>query len=193
RPYADRNPPESRNQPILGANDGNSGTAALLELARTLDVDKSGLQVWLAFFDAEDRGNLDGWPFSVGASFAAERNLDFVAVIVIDMIGDADQQIYMDANSDPGLSRSLWKLADSMGLSGNFIPQVKYRIIDDHIPFALKGIPSALIIDFDYPYWHTTEDTLDKVSAESLERVGRLLERWLEERAYEAWLTSGKS
>ncbi len=180
RPYADRNPPSSRDQPILGANDGGSGSAVLLELARVLEFDRGKLQVWLAFFDAEDRGNLEGWPFSVGAEFVASLGLPLDAVVVVDMVGDAEQQFYFDGNSHPELSRTLWELAAELGYSEHFIPRVKYHIIDDHIPFARRGIPAVDIIDFDYPYWHATEDTPEKVSPESPERVGRLLEAWIE-------------
>lgn len=179
RPISDRNPPERQELPVPGANDGNSGTAILLELARVLK-EPQGFRLWLAFFDAEDRGNIEGWPFSVGAQFASQIELDLAAVIIIDMVGDADLQIYQEANSDKALTQSLWNIAHDLGFSEYFIPQVKYSIIDDHLPFAYRGIPSALLIDFDYPYWHTTEDTPDKVSPESLEIVGKVLKTWVE-------------
>ncbi|MDW8101785.1 MAG: M28 family peptidase [Anaerolineae bacterium] len=179
RPISDRNPPELQHLPVPGANDGNSGTALLLEMARILR-EPQDFRIWLAFFDAEDMGNIDGWPFSVGASFASQMELNLKAVIVADMIGDKDLKIYQEANSDKTLTESIWGIARSLGFSEYFIPQVKYRIIDDHLPFALRGIPSALVIDFDYPYWHTSEDTPDKVSPESLEIVGRVLKTWVE-------------
>lgn len=180
RPISDRNPPETRSLPVPGANDGNSGTAVLLELARSLKEPRN-FRLWLAFFDAEDRGNIDGWPFSIGALFASQIELDLAAVVIVDMIGDADLQIYQEANSDKALTQSLWNTARNLGFAEYFIPQVKYSIIDDHLPFASKGIPSALLIDFDYPYWHTTEDTPDKVSPKSLEIVGQVLKVWVEE------------
>ncbi|NIQ57794.1 MAG: M28 family peptidase, partial [Gemmatimonadetes bacterium] len=87
--------------PVLGANDGASGVAVLLELARTLDRDKLQHQVWLAFFDAEDNGNLDGWEWCVGSShMAAHLPVAPQAVVVVDMVGDADQQLYLERNSD---------------------------------------------------------------------------------------------
>jgi len=189
RPYADHNPEGERDQWILGANDGGSGVAVLLELARILEVEKTGHEIWLAFFDAEDRGRLDGWPFSVGASALAHdlagSNLpdltpmpDFV--IVVDMVGDADQQLYYEGFSDPRLSERLWSLARSLGYESVFVPTVKHHIIDDHRPFLDIGIPAVDIIDFDYPHWHTTKDTADKVAPASLERVGRVLELLLE-------------
>jgi hypothetical protein len=184
RPVADRDPsPENQAQPILGANDGASGVAVLLELARVLDREKPDREVWLAFFDAEDRGRLDGWPFSVGAREMAQ-NLAIrpEAVVVVDMVGDADQNIYYERNSDAELSAELWAIAAELGYDSYIISEPRHTIIDDHLPFAEQGIPAVDIIDFDYPYWHTLEDTSDKVSLTSLERVGRTLEVWLERR-----------
>ena len=182
RPVADRDPdPNNRTQPILGANDGASGVAVLLELARVLNRDELPNQVWLAFFDAEDRGRLEGWPFSVGAREMAQGlMLRPQAVVVVDMIGDADQNIYYERNSDMELSAQLWAIAAKLGYKDNIIPEPRHTIIDDHLPFVEQGIPSVDMIDFDYAYWHTLEDTADKVSPTSLERVGRTLEVWLE-------------
>jgi len=115
-----------------------------------------------------------------GAYFASQLDLDLAAVIVVDMVGDANLEIYQEANSDRALTESIWRLAQELGLSKYFIPQVKYSIIDDHLPFASRGIPSALLIDFDYPYWHTSDDTPDKVSPKSLEIVGSVLKAWVE-------------
>jgi Zn-dependent M28 family amino/carboxypeptidase len=96
------------------------------------------------------------------------------------MIGDADQQLYLERNSDADLQTYLWEIAATLGYTETFIPLYRWTMLDDHLPFARRGIPAVDIIDFDYPYWHTTQDTPDKVSAESLERVGRVLEVWLE-------------
>jgi Zn-dependent M28 family amino/carboxypeptidase len=168
--------------PVMGANDGASGVAVLLELARTLDHDKSLHEIQLAFYDAEDDGQLNGWDWCVGSSYMA-ANLEVLpeAVVVVDMIGDADQQLYFERNSHQALQHHLWEIAASLGYTETFIAEPRHAMYDDHIPFARRGIPAVDIIDFDYPYWHTTQDTLDKVSAESLERVGRVLEVWIEE------------
>jgi Zn-dependent M28 family amino/carboxypeptidase len=184
RPAADQDPsPTLRETWIEGANDGASGVAVLLELARVLEAEKLNNEVWLAFFDAEDRGRLEGWPFSVGARHMAENlTINPESVVVVDMIGDADQQLYYEQNSTPALREEIWAVAGRLGYADSFIPEPKYTIIDDHTPFLERLIPAVDIIDFDYPYWHTVEDTADKVSAESLKRVGHTLQVWLEEK-----------
>ncbi len=167
--------------PVPGANDGASGVAVLLELAHSLDAGNLNREVWLAFFDAEDNGGLDGWEWAAGAKFMAENLVvKPEVVIVVDMVGDADQQIYYEKNSDRGWSQRIWAVAHRLGYEKHFLPLPKYEVTDDHIPFARKGIPAVDIIDFDYPHWHTTEDTLDKVSPASLERVGRTLKALVE-------------
>jgi glutaminyl-peptide cyclotransferase len=155
----------------------------LLELARVLDREALDRQVWLAFFDAEDRGRLDGWPFSVGArEMAQSLTVKPQAMVLVDMVGDAEQTIYYENNSDKALSAQIWAVAAQLGYGDHIIAQPKYTIIDDHLPFKELGIPSVDMIDFDYPYWHTLADTADKVSPVSLERVGRTLQTWLAEK-----------
>ncbi len=178
---------EDPSVPVMGANDGASGVAVLLELARALDMDTVEHRVYLAFFDAEDNGRLDGWDWIVGSTYMAEHwgeagEPPLEAMVLVDIIGDADQQVYYERNSDPALSEQLWRIAGQLGYGERIIPQAKYAMEDDHIPFVRRGIPSVDMIDFDYPYWHTTQDTPDKVSAESLEAIGRTLEAWLERR-----------
>ena len=181
RPIADRDPTDPT-QPVPGANDGASGVAVLLELARALNVDKTGAEVWLAFFDAEDCGNINGWPFSVGAAYMAEHlSVEPVATVVVDMVGDTDQKFTWESGSDETLNRTLWAIAAGLGYEHEFLPRIGYAIIDDHVPFLQRGFVAVDVIDFDYPYWHTTQDTPDKVGAESLQRIGRVLEKWLEE------------
>ena len=175
RRRADNDPdPAKRVEPVLGANDGASGVAVLLELARSLDKKKLTNEVWLTFFDAEDNGGLDGWELIAGSRYMAQ-NLKTLpkAVIVVDMIGDADQQIYKERNSSAALQDKLWAVASKLGYEKQFIPEYKWAMTDDHTPFLQKGILAVDLIDFDYPYWHTTQDTRDKVAPASLERVGR--------------------
>jgi Zn-dependent M28 family amino/carboxypeptidase len=181
RSVADRDPVDAT-RPVPGANDGASGVAVLLELARTLNMDKTEAEVWLAFFDAEDQGGINGWPFSVGASYMAQHlSAEPQAIVVVDMVGDSQQDIYWEQYSDPQLLRTLWAIAADLGYEASFVPQNGRAIMDDHVPFVQRGLIAADIIDFNYPYWHTAEDTPDKVSPESLQRVGRVLEKWLEE------------
>ena len=172
--------PSMRTEPVPGANDGASGVAVLLELSRIIP-EKLDKQVWLVFFDAEDDGNIHGKDWILGSQeFVARLEDKPTSVIIIDMIGDSDLNIYLERNSDPTLSMEIWEVASRLGYSDIFIPEYKYRILDDHIPFLRTGIPAVDIIDFDYPYWHTTEDTIDKVSPESLSIVGNTLMYWLE-------------
>ncbi len=178
RPIADRDPHSSRD-PVPGANDGASGVAVLLELARVLDPDRLEAPLWLGFFDGEDGGGAAGGEWIVGSRhFVQHLDLHPTAVIIVDMVGDADLQLYFEHNSDLNLASSIWATANQLGFEA-FVPFPRHALLDDHTPFLELGIPSVLIIDFDYPYWHTTQDTLDKVSADSLAQVGRTLETWL--------------
>jgi glutaminyl-peptide cyclotransferase len=180
RRRADRDP-EHPDQPVPGADDGASGVAVLLELARSLDLTHVHNEVWLAFFDAEDDGELDGWDWIVGSTYMAQHlAVKPQSMILVDMVGDADQNIYMDSNSDPQLSAQIWSVAAQLGYVNNFIPVPRYAMLDDHTPFAQQGIPAVDIIDFDYRYWHTVADTADKLSPASLEHVGRTVETYLQ-------------
>jgi len=180
RMKADNDPdPANHDKAVPAANDGASGVAVLLELARVLPKETPG-QIWLAFFDSEDQGRLPGWDWILGSramASALEGKPD--AVIVVDMIGDADLNIYQETNSDPQITQELWDIAAELGYEKQFIPQAKHNMLDDHTPFLEKGIRAVDIIDFDYPYWHTIADTPDKVSAESLEAVGSTVLHWL--------------
>jgi len=182
RQVADRDGNEEfRNQPVPGANDGASGVAVLLELARTLprNMDK---EVWLVFFDLEDQGDIDRWDWILGSQAFVEQ-LDAApdAVIVIDMIGDTDLNLYRERSSSPDLVDEIWTQAAMMGYDDIFIDKPKYSILDDHSPFLSAGTNAIDIIDFDYPYWHTVNDTADKVSPQSLGIIGEVLLAWLKQ------------
>jgi Zn-dependent M28 family amino/carboxypeptidase len=190
RLISDRDPNNEKiSTPVPGANDGASGVAVLLELARILpetvnnhqEFGNSNIkQVWLVFFDVEDNGSIPGWEWILGSrAFAESLDIFPAAVIVLDMIGDENLKIYQEKNSDPELTKEIWDTADILGYNEAFIPQSKYRILDDHVPFLEKGIKAVDIIDFEYPYWHTTEDTIDKISPESLKIVGDTVYIWL--------------
>jgi hypothetical protein len=186
RAKADHDPnPNHRNDPVPGGNDGASGVGVLLELARSLNVHDTGHQVWLAFFDAEDNGSggLPGWDWIVGSTYMAQHlDSEIDAMILLDMIGDQDQQILWEGFSTDWMRQTVWDVAGELGYSEHFIPRIGPHLIDDHRPFLNQGIPALDMIDFDYPYWHTTEDTCDKLSVDSLTRVGRVVEETLENR-----------
>jgi len=178
RPSADRDI-LAPNEPVPGANDGASGVAVLLELARVLPADMGDLEVWLAFFDGEDSGNLDGWEWGAGAeAFASSLEVKPQAVVIVDMVGDCDLRLPRERSSDPALTDEIWGIAGELG-AGAFVDEAGMAIADDHGPFLARGSPAVLIIDLQYYYWHTTGDTLDKVSAESLEQVAIVLEAWI--------------
>jgi glutaminyl-peptide cyclotransferase len=166
--------------PVPGANDGASGVAVLLEMARVMPLELNK-EVWLVFFDAEDQGRITGWDWILGSrDLAGSLTAKPDAVVVIDMIGDKDLNIYREQSSDQVITDSVWQTAADLGYGQFFINEEKYNILDDHLPFLEAGIPAIDIIDFDYPYWHTIADTTDKVSPESLAIVGNTLISWLE-------------
>ena len=179
RMFADNDPdPANHSLPVPGANDGASGVAVLLEVARVLPEDS--VPVWLVFFDAEDNGSIDGWDWMLGSiEFVKNNPVQPRAVVIVDMIGDADLNIYKERNSNSDLINEIWGVAQNLELDTVFIPDYKYSMFDDHTPFLRAGIPAIVIIDFDYPYWHTIQDTPDKVSAGSLQAVGETLQVWV--------------
>lgn len=170
--------PDRQALPVPGANDGASGTAILLEFGRAFRNEQTN--IWLVFFDGEDQGHLNDWDWSVGAQYFADHlEQKPSAVIVVDMIGDSDLNVYKEKQSDPELTAAIWSIAQSSGYGAQIIDTEKYAMLDDHLPFIKLGIPACLMIDFDYPYWHTRADTLDKISAGSLQKIGSTLTTWL--------------
>ena len=143
RIYADRDPDPARQQePVPGANDGASGVAVLLEIARVLPADYPG-RVTIVLFDAEDSGGISGWDWIMGSrAYAASLDANPDAMVLVDLVGDADLSLPYDGNSE-------------------------------------EALRAENIIDLDYAYWHTVEDTADKVSAESLQIVGDVVLAWL--------------
>ena len=179
RLYASRDPdPTKQQQPVPGADDGASGVAVLLELARTLP--SSAAPTWLVFFDAEDNGNIPGWDWSLGSqAFVAGLKERPKAMVLLDMVGDENLSIPMESLSDPGLRDSIWNTAAELGYASYFPARTRYSIEDDHVPFLDAGIPAVDIIDIDYPYWHTTSDLPEHVSAKSLQIVGNVMLAWI--------------
>jgi Zn-dependent M28 family amino/carboxypeptidase len=171
--------PAKAKEPVPGANDGASGVAVLTELARSLPGNLPG-QVWLVFFDAEDNGEIPGWDWLLGSeAFVDSLEAKPDAAVVLDMIGDANLDIYEERNSDKELNQQIWDTAARLGYGSQFIQNYKFSMLDDHTPFLNAGIRAVDIIDFDYPSWHTTQDTIDKTSASSLKAVGDTIQAWL--------------
>ncbi|MHA2313807.1 MAG: M28 family peptidase [Candidatus Hermodarchaeia archaeon] len=186
RPIADMDPyPPNQTQPILGANDGASGVAALLELASVLPEGAENV-VTLLFVDAEDSGNWNGWEYIVGSTYYVNSLTDhqknnIQAAVLLDMMGDADLQLKRELSSTSSLVDAIWQIAANLQYDDVFLDIPGYSIGDDHRPFLAAGIPAIDIVDFDYPPWHTLEDTPDKCSPESLEAVGRVVEDFVQQ------------
>lgn len=188
RPFADEETdPRNRDLPIVGANDGGSGTAILMGLAKYLHEHPPARPVKLIFFDGEDYGRAGSSDYFLGSTYYAEKlkEEDPSAwphrVLVVDMVGEKDMKIFKEVNSfrhAPDFLDEVFQVAEEQGLS-QFVPKLRYAVRDDHLPFLYRNIPSVLLIDFDYPHWHTLEDTLDKCSAESLFAVFTVVKEWL--------------
>lgn len=182
RPYADEEKEASKKvMPVQGANDGASGVAVLLEIARVLKNNPPPIGVDIIFFDGEDYGlSGDLENFCIGSKHFAKNkppNYNPQFGILLDMVGDKDLQIYKEGNSvryAPDVVNYVWGIARELGIH-EFKDEIKYDVYDDHIPLNEVGIRTINIIDFDYPYWHTTEDTPDKCSPESLDKVGTVV------------------
>jgi Zn-dependent M28 family amino/carboxypeptidase len=187
RPRAERDSdPERRSRPIPGANDGASGVAVLLELARLMKMQPPPVGVDIVLFDGEDYGEEgDADRYLLGAreyarSLAGTRLPDFG--ILLDMVGDAQLEIRREENSvlhAPEVVDLLWATAARLGIP-EFAEGPGPAVLDDHIPLINAGIPTANIIDFEYPdashrFWHTHADTPEQCSPASLEAVGCVL------------------
>lgn len=179
---------------VLGANDGASGVAVLLELARLLkQVEPRPVDYRLVFFDGEEAFRWDwyGTDNRYGSRHHAQqlRKSDdrqrAAAMVLVDLVADAELELVRDSNSDPQLLGLFWRAADELGL-GRFVQKRgSMAVLDDHLSFKEIGIPVADLIDLNYPdasrrYWHTDHDTLEHVSQQSLEVVGRILVHGLE-------------
>ena len=181
RPNATADHLSNRSLPIMGANDGASGTAVLMELARILPTSERS-KVELVFFDAEDSGGLNGWEWIQGSTYyvsqLTSQRIDTIeAMILADMVGDADLYLPKESSSTDSLQNVIWSIAADLGYSSTFVDTPGGSITDDHRPFLDASIPAVDIIQVPFPsYWHTLEDTPDKCSAESLEIVGDVLE-----------------
>jgi glutaminyl-peptide cyclotransferase len=167
---------------FVGADDAGSSTGVLLELARLLCARKNAETVWLAFFDGEEAFNFN-WvnpdntygSRELAASLALSGDLRRVkAMILVDMVGPANPVFKRESNSTPWLTDILWSTAARLGYGKVFINELA-DVSDDHFSFLNRDIPSADIIDIDVPYWHTAQDTLDKVDPRTLAITGHVL------------------
>jgi peptidase M28-like protein len=180
RPMADKSANLAQQRmPVPGANDGASGVAVLLGVADALKARPPASGVDLLFVDGEDYGDFaDTSDVLIGSRwFAAHQPQGYqpLFAVLFDMVGDKDLQIYQEGQSlafAPEVVQRVWRVAAERGQDRHFIPRAGQTLIDDHVSLQKVGIHAIDVVDFDYPYWHTTEDTIDKVSAESLQIVG---------------------
>lgn len=190
RPIADQDPdPENRDKPIPGANDGASGVAVLLEIGRVLKSFQPPLNVVLVFFDGEDLGDVeDGGMFFGSKYFARKLSVGGISLkaemgILLDMVGDKDftsNDEWYSRRYAPRVVSGLMQAANQLGYQRYFFQSPMIAVLDDHIPLnEIANIPTANIIDFDYPYWHTLQDTPDKCSPDTLAIVGKTILQWL--------------
>jgi hypothetical protein len=191
RPFADQETDSVlRSQPVPGANDGASGVAVLLEMARILRQHPLEFGVDIVLFDLEDIGDAGAGltgdtlnPFCIGSQYFVEHAGNYRPRygILLDMVGDKSLTIKREGYSQtkaPVVMNKIWRAAREVGATA-FVDEPGEAIIDDHIPFLQKGVPVVDLIDFDYPYWHTTADTPDKCRPESLQQVGDVLVKLL--------------
>ncbi len=193
RPFPDRDPVDPRGV-FLGANDGASGVALLMELGRAMPALPGRVGVDFVLFDAEEYVVAPRDPYCLGSNFfarqyVADQKADstrhrYRCGVIVDMVADKNLEIWQEQH---GVSwpetlpviEQIWSTAARLG-ERQFVPRPKYRIEDDHLPLRMIArIPACDIIDYDYPQWHTTLDTPEHCSAESLGVVGRVLLTWL--------------
>ncbi len=188
RPWADRDPlPARRNQPVAGANDGGSGTAVLLHLLELLGATAPPQGVDLLFFDAEDSGQAHAASgFCLGSRHLVDTRGDFGhplsagtprGLILLDMVGEFGARIPQEGYSldqAPDWTAAVFARAAALGLSV-FEAAPGPHVFDDHVPFLGAGIPAVDLIDFEYPQWHTGDDTPARCSSATLGQVGRLV------------------
>jgi glutaminyl-peptide cyclotransferase len=182
RPKAEQAPPEDSLKPIIGANDGTSGIALFLAIADALKAKPTTLGVDLVFVDGEDYGEFNPTEVDVfigSRYFAAnlpDKGYAPEIAVVWDMIGDRSLQIFQERISldfAPEVVARVWRTAEELGYGNQFIQRPKdFSIRDDHVALQAVGLKAIDVIDMDFPYHHTLEDTIDKVSAESLQIVG---------------------
>jgi len=189
RPRSDQAPdPADRVLPVPGANDGASGTAVLLVLAEVMAQEPPSVGVDLLWVDGEDYGPGAEDMFLGSERYAAgfDPAEGPTRGLLLDMVGDRDPAFPVEAYSAeraPGVVAAIWGLAEELGLGDIVLDRLGPAVRDDHLPLNEAGLPTANLIDFSYgpghAWWHTPEDTPDKVAAETLEVVGSLVAEWV--------------
>ena len=165
---------------FVGANDGGSSAAFLIEMARVLKDRRNALPIELLFFDGEeavvewrDNDHTYGSRYYVDAARKDGTLKDIRALILVDMIGDRDLRILREPRSTRWLTDTIWSTAKKLKRP-EFVDE-EFEVLDDHIPFLDAGVQAIDLIDLDYPDWHQAGDTLDKISPKSLQAVGDVL------------------
>jgi Zn-dependent M28 family amino/carboxypeptidase len=193
RPHADRDldPVRRRDGVFLGANDGASGVAVLMELSHLMPKLEGPLGIDFLFVDGEELVYTEGKdPYFLGSTWFSQQyaknpqSHKYRWGVVLDMVGDVNLSVYQDRFSATWsetrpLVKSIWGTAAKLGVK-EFIPRVGYVIQDDHLPLRNKAkIPTCDIIDFDYPQWHTTKDDSQHCAGSSLAKVGWVVYEWI--------------
>lgn len=195
RPWADQDPdPQKRTQPVDGANDGASGVAVLLEIARQLSLTPVEKGVDILFVDAEDwgeDGNDDSW--ALGTQYFVNnfpvKGYNPRYAILLDMVGGEGATFcreYFSEQSAPNVSEDLWQIAAKLGYNDMFLNRMGTAVLDDHVQLIKAGIPAVDIIEYHIdgnsgfnPRWHTTADNLSGISKRTLEAVGKVIMNYL--------------
>lgn len=180
RPVSDSPRSQDSTKPVLGANDGGSGVALLLGVADALKRAPPAVGVDLLFVDGEDFGHFTEAPADVligSRHYGANQppGPKPLYAVLFDLVADKDLQLYQEGNSligAPEVVELVWNTAKDLGYGGYFIASPRHTLIDDHLELQKAGIRAIDVVDFDYPAWHTQYDTIDKVSAASLQVVG---------------------
>ena len=195
RPFPDNDPVDPKGV-FLGANDGASGVAVLMELAAAMPALPGPVGVDFVLFDGEEYVFAPRDPYFLGSTFYARQYLadrqagrlphTYRCGVLLDMVGDRDLEIWQEQHSvdwpdTRPVVDAIWDVARRLEVR-QFVPRPKHAVQDDHLPLRMiAGIPTCDIIDFDYPQWHTTADAPAACSAESLDAVGRVMLAWLRE------------
>ena len=169
---------------FVGANDGAGGTAIVVRLARTIKPRQLRPTVLFMLFDGEESpvGASDAQFFAKGlrgSKAAARRHDDAEAMILLDFVADKDLRVPREGNSNPGLWRRLRRAASAVGAARSFPDETAGPVVDDHVPFAQRGVPAIDLIDFGFPCFHRTCDDMSAVSERSVDMTGETVLRLL--------------